>query len=204
MLAIATAPAERQLPLVRSGEEIVYTVHSSRFGNIGKAVMRVDLDTVQGVSAYRLSFDFSARIALFNVSDQTRSWLDAGTLTTLRYAKHEKSPLGGRHEDVTVGSDAASDLPLDELSFIYFIRALDLSPGESVVVHRHFDQRRNPVRVKALAASYYEMTVPDARQAKGSSTLRFLISTDGERLPLRIESVMPVGGKITMTMQSHR
>ncbi len=206
--AVAARPAgddgARTRPLVRPGEEIVYAVHSSRFGNIGQAVLRVDADTVGASPAYRLSFDFSARVTLFKVSDRTRSWLDAEQLSTLRYSKTESSPLGSRKEDVRVGDDVATDQPLDELSFIYFIRALDLQPGDSITINRHFDPRRNPVRITSLSPRYYEMRVPDSRQKSGTSRLRFLIGSDATRLPLRIESDMPVAGQITMTLVSAR
>lgn len=207
MCATAARPAGDAAdtrPLVRPGEEIVYTVHSSRFGTIGNAVLRVEHDTIYGAPAYRLSFDFTARVALVKVSDRTRSWLDARTLGTLHYLKDERSPLGGRKEDVRIGDDVAADLPLDELSFIYFVRALDLAPGDSLVVNRHFDPRRNPVRIRALASNQYEMTAPDARQKKGVSRLRFTISDDSTRVPLRIETSMPVAGNITMSLQSVR
>jgi hypothetical protein len=205
--ATAATPAgddARTRPLIRPGEEIVYAVHSSRFGNIGNAVLRVDCDTIYGIAAYRLSFDFTARVALVKVSDRTRSWLDAQTLGTLHYLKEERSPLGGRKEDVRVPVDVAGSLPLDELSFIYFVRALDLAPGDSLEVSRHFDPQRNPVRIRALATRQYEMTVPDARQKNGFSRLRFTISDDSARVPLRIETSMPVAGSITMTLQSVR
>lgn len=204
--AIAARPNANgaQRPLIRPGEELVYSVHSSRFGNMGKAILRVGVDTLDGVPAYRLSFDFSARVALFKVSDQTRSWLDMERLTTLRYRKQEKTPLGGRTEDVRVGDECATDAPLDELSFIYFIRALDLPAGDTLVVNRHFDVARNPVRITALAPRYYEMAVRDARQKHGVSKLRFLISDDAARVPLRIESTMPMAGTITMTLEASR
>jgi hypothetical protein len=207
LCALAARPAgdgTRTRPLVRPGEHITYAIHSSRFGNIGNATLRVDADTVGSRAAYLLSFDFSARVTLFKVSDRTRSWLDAEGLSTLRYSKNESSPLGGRKEDVRVNSDVATDQPLDELSFIYFIRALDLEPGDSIMVSRHFDPRRNPVRITAIAPRYYEMRVPDSRQKSGTSVLRFLIGDDASRLPLRIESDMPVAGHITMTLVTSR
>jgi hypothetical protein len=42
--------------------------------------------------------------------------------------------------------------------------------------------------------------VPDARQGDGRSRLRFYISDDAERLVLRIDSSMPVGGALTLTL----
>jgi hypothetical protein len=46
------------------------------------------------------------------------------------------------------------------------------------------------------------MRVPDARQKHGFSTIRFFISDDAERVPVRIETSMPVAGQIVMTLAS--
>ena len=210
-------------PLVRPGEVLQYSVSSSRFGRMGTAQMSVQqADTVDGVSAYKLSFDFTARVALFKVSDHTASWLRTDLLCTVRYSKHEHSPIGSRNEDVTVdqatgqwangraSEPLATEHPLDELSFIYLVRSLDLEVSEVVEIRRHFDARRNPVRIEAVAKQVvdgrnvvvYEMTVPDPRQKNGSSTIRFFISDDAAHLPVRIESNMPVAGSITMTLTS--
>lgn len=205
---------------VRPGEELTYTVSSARLGSMGKAVFRVQTTDFNGREAYQLSFDFSARVALFKVSDHTRSWICAESMSMLRYTKEERSPLGKHNEDVTVDpllgqwadgttrAPLASINPLDELSFIYFVRSLDLPVGDSITVRRHFDVRRNPVQIAAVARQnvvgrdvvVYEMRVPDTRQKKGFSLLRFFISDDAARVPVRIESSMPVAGQVTMTL----
>jgi hypothetical protein len=89
-------------PLVRPGEELHYTVQSARLGRMGTADMRVEHAVIDGMAAYELSFDFSAKVALFRISDRTRSWVRADSLCTLRYSKHERSPISSRNEDVVV------------------------------------------------------------------------------------------------------
>jgi hypothetical protein len=222
-LAVSSASAqEAARPLVRLGETLTYRVHSARFGNIGTAIMRVEPDTIRGRAAYRLSFEFSAKVVLFKISDKTHSWLDAETMTTLRYAKAERSPIGKRDElsDVFASrgiwsgakgeQPLASPLPLDELSFIYFVRTVGHAVNSSV--NRHFDLARNPVHFRCLgltevdalgekrAAHIIQMDVKDPRQNNGSGTLRFYLSEDEDRLPLRIDSSMPVAGALTLTL----
>jgi hypothetical protein len=46
------------------------------------------------------------------------------------------------------------------------------------------------------------MQVPDKRQQSGFSILRFHLSRDERRLPIRIESTMPLAGRVTMTLVS--
>ncbi len=212
-------------PLVRPGEVLVYRVRSARFGDVGTAVLRVEgPDTINGRPAYRLMFDFNARILLFNVSDQTRSWLDQETLSTLRYSKDERSPIGRRSEAVEVSTTdsswteggvrrpLATRAPLDELAFIYLARSVEPVAGESFQLERHFDAARNPVQlcvlgqetIEALGRSFQatvvQMDVPDARQGDGRSRLRIYVSADPERLVLRIDTSMPVAGALTLTL----
>lgn len=78
--------------------------------------------------------------------------------------------------------------------------------GEERILTRHFDQARNPVKVRAVGyaddVQVIEMSVPDKRQKSGFSVLRFYVSRDARRIPMRIESSMPVAGKVTMTFVS--
>jgi hypothetical protein len=202
-------------PLIIPGERLTYDVRSARLGKLGHATFSV---TALESGAVRLAFDFEARVLLFKASDHTSSELDPSTLTTLRYSKRERSPVGKRDEQVTIdyatstwhdGSatrSLASSDALDELSFIYLVRSLELAPGEERMVARHFDEARNPVAIRAVAqkenADIVEMRVPDKRQQSGVSVVRFYLSRDARRLPLRIESIMPVAGRITMTLVS--
>ena len=201
-------------PLVIPGERLVYEVRSARFGEMGQA----EFNTVKLVDGtVRLSFDFATRVLFFKVSDRTYSELDAGTLRSRRYVKRERSPLGSRDEDVVIDHAASrwtadgrshtlgSEDPLDELSIIYLIRNMRLASGSDHVLERHFDAARNPIRVRRVdgpadTVDIIEMVVPDARQKNGSSVLRFHLSRDARRVPLRIESSMPMAGRVVMTM----
>jgi hypothetical protein len=231
LVALATGAAAQTpaapLPLVRSGEELVFRVQSARFGDIGTAVMRVSPDTVEGRPAYLLTFDFEARVLLFNISDHTRSWLDAETLTTLRFSKDERSPLGRRLENVSVNAtdsswsadgvrrSLSSSDPLDELAFIYLVRGVD-PQGEPMELNRHFDSARNPVHICVLGrqtlqimgqdreATVVQFDVPDTRQRSGRNRLRFYVGDDSERLLLRIDSSMPVAGALVLTLAEVR
>ena len=200
-------------PLVIPGERLTYEVSSARFGKMGRAQFSV---TTLDNGALRIAFDYDARILLFKASDHTFSELDPVNLRTLRYVKRERSPVAKVDENVTIDhatstwSDQsgtrtlASDQPLDELSFIYLIRSIELAPGEDLVLTRHFDQQRNPVRLRAVTggsdADSVEMSVPDNRQKSGYSTVRFHLARDASRTPLRIESSMPFAGRVTMTL----
>jgi hypothetical protein len=225
--SLAAEPAAGQLPF-GPGEKLEFKVESSRFGKIGTAVMRVTADTIRGRDAILLAFDFSAKVILFKASDQTRSWLDPVNFSSLRYTKRERSPVAKRDESVDIFPDecrwqtAAASFasntgqPLDELSFLYYIRTLPLTEGAVYTVERHFDPARNPVTITVLRRETLEdvvnqhvfktvvvqMRVRDSRQKTGSSVIQLHITDDEWRTPVRIESAMPVGGTMIMSLQA--
>jgi Protein of unknown function (DUF3108) len=198
------------------GEELVFKVQSSRFGTIGRAMMRVSADTLRGRDVYLLAFDMAAKVVLFKATDRTRSWVDAADFTTLRYTKRESSPLMKREEDVDVFPEehrwqtpngtflSETHEPLDELSFLYFIRTLPLDSGAVYSFDRHFDPARNPVVISVMSRDTgviaVEMKVKDPRQSSGVSVIRLSLTDDEYRLPLRLESAMGIGGTMTMTL----
>jgi hypothetical protein len=222
---LAARPSSEQLPFA-PGESLSFTVESSRFGRIGTAEMKVTADTIRGKDAFLLAFDFSAKILLFKASDQTRSWFDPTCFSSLRYTKRERSPVTRRDENVDIfpgelrwttptGSfSSTTEHPLDELSFLYYIRTLPLEAGAVYTVDRHFDPARNPVTITVLRreqltdpAGVYqtvvvEMRVKDTRQSGGTSRIQLHITDDEFRVPVRIESSMPVGGKMVMSLQA--
>jgi hypothetical protein len=221
----AIPPSRDVLPF-SPGEELAFDVHSSRFGRIGQALMRVSADTIRGIDAYLLSFDFSAKILVFQASDRTRSWFDPATRSALRYSKRERSPVVKRDESVEIfpdqqrwetraGSFASNtDAPLDELSFLYYLRTLPLEDDATYTIDRHFDPARNPVTIRVLRRDVLrdtigvyqtvvvEMRVKDSRQSNGSSVLRLTLTDDSLHVPLRIESSMPLGGTMVMSLRA--
>lgn len=216
----ARADLSARMPFA-PGEELSYRAISSRFGAFGTGTMSIlGEETIRGMSTYRLRFDFEGRVGPFRVSDQTRSWLVANRMLSVRYQKRERSPLGSRSEQVEIypderewrapgglGGETPTSAPLDELSFLYFIRTLPLRNGESHAVHRHFDAARNPVHIRVLRREVtrvpagefrtvvVEMRVKDTKVFGGDGTLRLYLTDDDRRIPVLIESSAPwVGG----------
>ena len=107
-----------------------------------------------------------------------------------------------------------TDSPLDELSFMYFIRTLPLTEGATYSFNRHFDIDRSPTSVKVIRREtistgagkfqtvLVEMRVKDPRRFKGEGVIRINMTDDSAHLPVRIESKMPVVGTAVMTLES--
>jgi hypothetical protein len=209
-----------------AGERLTFTIRTEKFGNVGQAVMSMTGPVdVRGKAAMLASFDASAGVAFLKGHDATQSWIDLTRMTSLRFEKSEKRPFSSAKDSVEIyptlhhwegakgdSGTTASGLPLDELSFIYYLRTVTLVPDSVYSFDRHYDQRRIPTTVRVVKTEKlktvvgdvntveYEMRVVDARNYKDHGVLYIWISQDRCRLPVRIESVMPMLGNGIMTL----
>lgn len=209
------------------GERLTYRVRAKGMG--GRGTMSVDGPVeVRGRETYLLRFDVRAGLGPIKGANRTESWLDPRRMAALRFHAIERRPFSKhdlrvelypeeRRWEATNGRSGASptDAPLDELSFIYFIRSLPLDADSLVTFNRYFDAERNPTTVRMLARDtiatdagtfrtvLVEMRVRDPRHYAGEGVLRFQLSDDACRMPVRIESDMPDVGLVTFTLESY-
>ncbi len=143
------------------GDVLGHRVNVSRAGNVGQGQMCVERPVLKrGTLTWRLVFVMQAQRGPIKAIDRTTSWIDPTTFATTRFEKTEKHPLSRDHETVEI--DAASStwtrntgawqalatpLPLDELSFMYFLRSLPLEQIGTFTFSLHFDETRNPTVV---------------------------------------------------------
>jgi hypothetical protein len=210
------------------GERLIYSVRVGNVGAAGTGVMTVSGPVdVRGTEALLLKSEMKAGVGPINGAGRTESWLDASRMTALRFVKQERRFLSRHRDSIEVfpetrrwtaadGTSGAtpSGAPLDELSFIYFIRTLPLTADTTFEVSRHFDATRNPVGLRILghdsvstragdfATVVVEMRVKDPRNYRGDGIIRIHLTDDGCRLPVRIESTMPDVGKTVLTLES--
>jgi hypothetical protein len=221
----ATVASAQELPFA-PGETCTYR-GSSRLGRIGTGTMAVERGTVvEGRATYLLRFDFDGRIGMLTVRDHSRSWFDPTALAAYRYTRSERTPLGSGEQDVTMsigagrwygrgggGGTLGSTRPLDELSFLYFIRTLPLRDGETHTLTRHFDPARNPVRIRVVrrgattvpAGSFrtvrVEMRVIDPERYGREGVILLDFSDDTQRLLVRMESSIPNAGRLVLSLE---
>lgn len=210
------------------GERLSYQVSVAKAGRVGRATMWVEGPvSVRGTDTYLLRFDSRVKIAFVTAVSRTSSWFDPVRGSSLRYVKQENNPLTRHNESVEMypderrwtGLEGATGttpdaLPLDELSFIYFIRTLPLTPGAVHRFDRHFDASRNPTGVRMirreiiptpmgeLRTVLVEMRVRDPRHYKGEGLIRIHLTDDECRVPARIQSEMPLVGTGVLTIDS--
>jgi len=123
----------------------------------------VGVEPLRGRDAYHTRFLLRGGTAFFRVNDRYESWFDARTMESLRYAQqidqgtYERERLfdifperrtfteSGRAEPQPSVAD-----PLDDGSFLYFLRTIPLEVGKTYEFNRYFRPDRNPVRVTVL------------------------------------------------------
>jgi hypothetical protein len=224
-LSAQTLAAAGALPFA-PGEECIYRA-SGPLGRIGTGTMAVEhAGGGAGAGNWLLRFDFRGRVGPVVAEDHTRSWFDPRAVASVRYTKRERSPVSSTNEDVTMdlaagrwsaadgtGGPLASRSPLDELSFLYFLRTLPLADGDSHTFTRHYEVDRNPVLVRVVerrrlrvpagefATVVVEMRVRDPDRYGQTGVVRLYLSDDVHRIPVRIESSVPRVGRVVMTLE---
>ena len=183
---------------------------------------------VHGSPTLVLRFETAAGVGPVRGSDRTASWLDPDRMASLRFVKHEHHLLSTRDDSVEMfadtrrwsaadgtAGDSPTDAPLDELSFIYYLRTLPLADDTARAYIRHFDAERNPATIRVVgrdslrteagefATIVVELRVKDPRHYRGDGVIRINLSDDSRRIPVRIESRMPVFGSTVLTLRSY-
>jgi hypothetical protein len=143
------------------GEELTYR---ATFGGIpaGTARMRVEgVEAVRGRQAYHVVFTIDGGVPFYRVHDRYDSWIDVGTLASLRHRQqisegrykrtttYEIYPERGTYEE---GDSVYASVahPLDDGSFIYAVRSAGIRVGETRRDDRYFRPDRNPVVLTGL------------------------------------------------------
>lgn len=214
------------------GEQLRYELSAGRLGRVGRGTMSVDgHEDVRGHRALLLRFDVRGRVGPVKVESRTSSWVTPAPFASLRFSKSERQFLRGHEVRVEIypshqrwlseveagdGGVTPTDAPLDELSFIYFLRTLPLEADAHYSLSRHFQAERNPVEVAVLgretittpagqfATVIVEMRVKDARHYQKEGVLRLNLTDDAAHIPVRIETSMPVVGRTVLTLEARR
>ncbi len=147
------------------GERLLY---DAKFGPIrlGEASMEVlPLDTVRGEATTHFRFRINGNlIGVYRMRDLFDSWVGPDDFASRRYiqdknesgnvarTEYEIFPDSGIYRQNGVDTAmTSSENPLDDTAFFYFVRTLDLEPGDSLAFYNYFRPDRNPVIVRVLA-----------------------------------------------------
>jgi hypothetical protein len=154
------------------GELAEYDV---KFGSIrvGSASTLVkDIEDVRGISAWHTVFQLKGGTFFYHVDDVFESWVDRETFSSLRFHQTQKEGSSDREKRYEIYPDrgtytemdktpprdhAGVKNPLDDGSFLFFVRTLPLEVGHTYESERYFRPERNPIRVRVLRKESIEV-----------------------------------------------
>jgi hypothetical protein len=207
------------------GEVLDYDVRLGALGRRGQGQMAVvGLDSVRGHTTYHVTMSIEGGLLFAKVKDHYQSWFDVTNLVTRRFIQDvdeinyerfrhwELYPEERRFERPDNGNegDLPTDLPLDDVSFLYFVRTLPLEVGDEYSFDRYFREGGNPVVIRVLrkdtitvpAGTFETVVVQPIIQTKGlfsqggEAELHF--TTDERRLMVYMKSKVPLVGALSL------
>ena len=210
------------------GEQLRYDV---RFGPIkaGTGSMEVrGVETVRGRPAYHTVFRVKGGIPGFRVHDVFESWFARDDLASLRFHKDqdegpkertarfeifpERRTYDDLHDDK--GELPSTARPLDDGSFLYYIRTVPLVVGQTYRFEQYFKPDRNPVTIRVLrrervtvpAGTFDAVVVQPSIKTNGifseGGKAEVWISDDDRRMILQLKSKLSFGS-LNLYLTSH-
>lgn len=197
------------------GERADYNVKVGFMG-VGRASTEVfRLDTIRGRETWHILFQVRGGIPGFRVDDKMESWMDTGTLASLRFRQdmnegsHQRERLFEIFPDSVYREDEKEPeptvtLPLDDGSFLFFIRTIPLEVGKEYSFDRYFRPDRNPVRIQVLrkerikvpAGTFETVVIRPIIKARGifseGGRAEVWLTDDDRRLMVQMKSHMKV------------
>jgi hypothetical protein len=144
------------------GEHLDYDV---KFGiiHVGGGSMEVSgVESVRGHDVWHTVFRFKGGTIFYHVNDVFESWFEQTTIASLRFAQHLEEGGKVRNRNYEIYPDRSvfqlNDkpeqpsvaAPLDDGSFLYFVRTLPLKVGDTYTFDRYFNPKSNPVVIRVL------------------------------------------------------
>ncbi|MGH7501005.1 MAG: DUF3108 domain-containing protein [Longimicrobiales bacterium] len=211
------------------GEQMTYRVDWG-FLSVGQGRLEIlpALDSMRGVPTYHIGFTMKGGLPLYRVDDYSQSWLTVSDLISLRfdqnldegsYERHrivDFFPEEGRWDrlDHEEEGELPSADPLDDISFLYFVRTLPLEVGETYTFNRYWKDEGNPVTVKVLrketvkvpAGEFETIVVRPIIKTRGmfseGGEAEVYFTDDSRRLIVKLNARMNVG-TLKMALQSY-
>ncbi len=220
------APAVR--PMVPAlGERLTYDVKFSAI-QVGSGYMEaVGYDDVRGVNALHVRFLVRGGTFFYKVNDVLESWIDTTRFVSLRHRQDLSEGSKDRERNFeffperrTFAQDGNAEEPglaepLDDGSFLYFVRRVPLEVGRTYDFNRYFRPDRNPVRIIVLrrerirvpAGTFNTIVIQPIIKAKGlfseGGKAQVWLTDDSVRAMVQMKSSLPIGS-INLYLREYR
>jgi hypothetical protein len=209
------------------GERADYSVKYGPF-SVGGGVMEViGLDTIRGRETWHTIFRVRGGVIGFRVDDRMESWMDTESLASLRHRQELDEGPNERERAFEIYPDRGVyvengrepqptvTLPLDDGSFLYFLRTIPLEVGKEYSFDRYFRPDRNPVRivvlrretVKVPAGTFNTVVIRPIIKARGvfseNGRAEVWLTDDTRHLMVQMKSHMKLGS-LSLYLRSFR
>ena len=211
----------------RVGERMEYEVRYTNL-RVGSGTMEVaGIQHVRGRETYHTVFTVRGGNFVYRVNDRYESWIDTRTGNALRYRQDQQE--GKRDVERTFeffperavytengGPEQPSvKNPLDDASFIYFVRSIPLNVGETYSFERYFIPDRNPVTIRVLrrerirvpAGEFDAVVIQPIIKSRGlfseDGHAEIWLSDDENHIVLQMKSRLKVGS-LNLYLKSYR
>lgn len=227
--ALASPAAPHATPKVPFGvgEQFDYDVTFSHL-RVGSGRMEiVGVEDVRGRPAYHIVFSVQGGIPFFRVNDKYESWIDTASLASMRYVQnisegkykrlttYEIYPERAEYQEKGDSMRTSVSQPLDDGSFVYFIRTVPIKEGETLTFENYFKPDRNPVIIQAVrkervavpAGTFDALVIHPTIKAKGlfaeDGHAELWFSDDESRMMLQMKTKLSFGS-LNLFLKSHR
>lgn len=212
---------------VSVGERATYDVEYKGRG-VGSGSLEVlGSETMDGHATYHASLRLEAGFLFARVSDQFDTWFDPyrfvsrrfsqsqRELTHTRMKNYEITPEKGVFRETYSGDidSLTTAEPLDDISFLYYVRTLPLRVGDVDTIPRYFKSGREVIihvlrkdTVTVPAGTFSTIVVqPTITNANGlfsqGGHAEVYLSDDAARTVVMLKSRVPVMGSLALTLR---
>jgi hypothetical protein len=146
-----------------------------KFGpvKVGTASTLVEgVEKIRDRNAWHTIFRLQGGTFFYKVDDTFESWIDQETFSSLRFYQTQQEGSNDRQKRYEIYPDKGTYVemdkkpprehpgvhdPLDDGSFLFFVRTVPLTVGKVYESNRYFRPDRNPVRIKVLRKEQIEV-----------------------------------------------
>ncbi|HJU76069.1 MAG TPA: DUF3108 domain-containing protein [Gemmatimonadaceae bacterium] len=199
------------------GERLTYDAY---FGPLkaGTGTMEVVArEEIRGIDTWHTRFRIRGGVPFYRVDSKYESWISTECFHSVRHV--QDSEMGGKSRDrhfeifpdrgVYKEDDKAEvptvKNPLDDGSFFYFVRTLELETGKTYTFDRYFRPDRNPVIIKVLrreevrvpAGKFKAIVIQPIIKSRGifseNGEAQIWLSDDADRMMLQMKTKLSFG-----------
>ncbi len=220
--------ASRAMPVPYAvGERLVYDV---KFGpmHVGSGSMEVlGNENIRNRPTWHIVFSVKGGTFFYRVDDHFESWIETTSLSSLRHKQDINEGSRDRERIFEIYPERPSYIeddkpekpsvsqPLDDGSFLYFIRTVPLEVGKTYEFDRYFRPDRNPVkitvlrkeRIKVPAGTFDAIVIRPSIKSKGifseNGRAEVWLSDDERHIMLQMKSKLSFGS-LNLYLKSYR